>query len=223
MKPFSVEPAQPAGISATWDALAETFSNFARTAVNRDPHDTLIEVVRAAVDVVPGCDEASISIVLGRRHVTSEAASGQMPRDVDILQERLRQGPCLDAAYEHASVLVPDMSTETRWPLFAPQALAAGVAGMLSLQLYVEDDVLGALNLFSRRAGAFTTESEHVGLIFAAHAAVAYSVARRQDRMARGLLTQQVIGRHKASSWSATSSPTTARSLCWCGPASTTT
>jgi hypothetical protein len=126
--------------------------------------------------------------------VTSEAASGDLPQAVDALQEHLQEGPCLDAAYLHATVRVSNMATETRWPRFAPAALAEGAAGMLSLQLYVQDDDLGALNLFSRRAGAFTDESEHVGLMFAAHAAVAYSASRREDRMMRGLLTQQVIG-----------------------------
>jgi hypothetical protein len=185
---------QDAGMLHGQDALAETFSTFVRTAENLDPHATLVEVVRGAVELVPGCDEASISIVLGRRKVTSEAASGDLPRAVDALQEHLQEGPCLDAAYLHATVRVSNMATETRWPRFAPAALAEGAAGMLSLQLYVQDDDLGALNLFSRRPGAFTDESEHVGLVFAAHAAVAYSASRREDRMTRGLLTQQVIG-----------------------------
>ncbi len=176
------------------DGLAETLSAFARSSEQLDPHDTLVEVVRAVVQLIPGCDEASINVVQGRRKVTSEAASGDLPRRVDALQERLQQGPCLDAAYLHATVRVSNLASETRWPLFAPAALAEGAAAMLSIQLYVKDDDLGALNLISRRAGAFTDESEHVGLLFAAHAAVAYAAARREDRMSRGLLTQQVIG-----------------------------
>lgn len=186
--------AQDSGGSEGEDTLAETLSAFARSSEQLDPHDTLVEVVRAAVELIPGCDEASISVVRGRRMVTSEAASGDLPRAVDAVQERLQEGPCLDTAYLHASVRVADMASETRWPLFAPAALAEGAAAMLSLPLYVKDDHLGALNLISRRAGAFTDESEHVGLMFAVHAAVAYAAARREERMSRGLLTQQVIG-----------------------------
>jgi len=176
------------------DPLAEMLSRFVRSAENLDPHDTLVEIVRSAVELVPGCDEASISVVLGRRTVSSEAASGDLPAAVDALQERLQQGPCLEAAYLHTTVRVADMATETRWPLFTQAALAEGAAGMLSIQLYVKGDDLGALNLFARHADAFTDESEHVGLMFAAHAAIAYSAARREERMTRGLLTQQVIG-----------------------------
>jgi transcriptional regulator with GAF, ATPase, and Fis domain len=177
------------------DELAAVLSEFARSVEQeRDAHATLVEVVRAAIELVPGCDEASISVVLGRRKMRSEAASGDLARDVDALQERFGEGPCLDAAYEHATVRLSDMATEQRWPQFTKAALQRGVASMLSFQLYVDGDNLGALNLFSRKADAFTDESEHVGLMLAAHAAVAYSAALEKDRMARGLLTQQAIG-----------------------------
>jgi hypothetical protein len=87
------------------------------------------------------------------------------------------------------------MATETRWPLFTAGALEAGAAGMLACQLYVEGDDLGALNLFSRTAGALDEESEHVGLMFAAHAAIAYATARQRDAAARRVATRQLIGR----------------------------
>lgn len=72
--------------------------------------------------------------------------------------------------------------------------MEAGAAGRLSFQLYVEGDNLGALNLFSRTAGAFTDQSEHVGLIFAAHAALAYAAAQKQSKMSPTVTTRQLIG-----------------------------
>ena len=191
------------------DELAVLFSDFARMVQQQhgDPQRTLVEVVKAAIELVPGCDEGSISVVLGRRKVTSEAASGELPHVVDALQEKYGQGPCLDAAYEHETVRVTDMATEKRWPRFTQAALEAGAAGMLSFQLYVEGDNLGALNLFSRRANVFDDESEHIGLLFAAHAAVAYAAAQQQSKMQAKVTTSQLIGqaqgilmeRHKLS------------------------
>lgn len=191
------------------DRLALLFSQFARTVQQQsDPDSTLAEVTRAAVQLIPGCDEASISVVVGRRKASSQAATSDLPQVVDELQESLGQGPCLDAAYEQESVRVPDMAAEQRWPEFTAAALAAGAAGMLSFQLFVEDDNLGALNLYSRVAGAFDDESEHVGLMFAAHAAVAYAVARKEANLHRKAATGQLIGtaqgilmeRHKLTS-----------------------
>ncbi len=188
--------AQDTGGSDGRDALAVLFSDFAREVQQQtDPHATLTAIVRAAVELIPGCDEGSISVVLGRRKVTSEAPSGELPRVVDALQEAVQQGPCLDAVYEQETVRVPDMASETRWPKFAARAHEAGAAGMLSIQLYVEGDNLGALNLFSRRPWAFDDESEHVGLLFASHAATAYAAARQQAKMVRAVATRQLIGR----------------------------
>lgn len=183
------------GTSDGEDDLAGQFSEFARNVQQQqDPHETLVEIVRAAVELVPGCDEGSISVVLGRRRVTSEAASGELPAVVDALQESLGEGPCLDSAFQHETVRVPDLASDGRWPRFSAAAVAAGALGMMSCQLYVEGDDLGALNLFSRRAGAFDDESEHVGRMFAAHAAVAYAGAREQASLVRTVETRQVIG-----------------------------
>jgi hypothetical protein len=183
------------GQASGLNPLAVELSSIARDLSEAaTTHDTLVAIVQAAVALVPGCDEGSISVVLGRSQVTSEAASGDLPRRVDELQERLGQGPCLDAVYEQETVRVSHMALDERWPVFAPLAVAEGAAAMLSFQLYVADDNLGALNLFSRSDGAFDDEAEQVGLLFAAHAAVAYAAARKQSAKETQVATRQLIG-----------------------------
>jgi transcriptional regulator with GAF, ATPase, and Fis domain len=183
------------GDAAGQDELAVLLSGFARTVHEQgDPHTTLEEIVRAAVELVPGCDEASISVVRGRHKVLSRAASSELSRVVDALQEQYQEGPCLDASFDQETVRVPDMAAETRWPRFTQAALAAGAAGMLACQLYVEGDDLGVLNLFSRGASAFDDESEHVALLFAAHAAVAFSAAQQHAKQTRNVATRHLIG-----------------------------
>lgn len=200
--------AQDTGSALGHDQLATTFSELARTLEHsEDPEATLEQIVQAAVQLIPGVDEGSISVVLGRRRMTSQAPSGELARVVDGIQDEVGQGPCLDACYEHETVRVADLASETRWPEFSSRAVAAGAAGMLSFQLFVEGDDLGALNLYSRQAGGFDDDSEHVGLLFASHAAIAYAGARRQAGMVRSVATRQLIGqaegilmeRHKIS------------------------
>lgn len=58
----------------------------------------------------------------------------------------------------------------------------------------MEGGNLGALNLFSRTPGAFTDHSEHVGLIFAAHAALAYAAAQKLAKMSATVASRQLIG-----------------------------
>lgn len=190
--------AHDTGTTAGDDELAISLGALAR-ALERvdDPEETLVAVVQAAVDLIPGVEEGSISVVLGRKQVSSTAPSGDLPRRVDAVQVETGEGPCLDAAYEQQTVRVDDMSTETRWPKFAPGALEAGAGSMLSFQLYVEGDNLGALNLYARQPGAFDDESEHVGLLFAAHAAVAYAGARKHEQLAQAVTTRELIGQAK--------------------------
>jgi len=116
---------------------------------------------------------------------------------VDALQHEFGEGPCLDAVYEHKTVRVDDMASESRWPAFASRAAEAGARSMLSFQLWVEGDNLGALNLYSRRPHAFDEDSEHIGLLYAAHAAVAYAAAQRQDQLQAAVDTRDLIGQAK--------------------------
>jgi len=68
---------------------------------------------------------------------------------------------------------------------------------MLSIQLWVEGDNLGALNLYSRRVDAFDDESEQVGLLFASHAAVAFAGAQDRNHLRQGIATRDLIGQAK--------------------------
>lgn len=89
------------------------------------------------------------------------------------------------------------MRTEQRWPEFAKRAVDLGVGSMLSIQLYVTGDNLGALNLYSEAAEAFDDESEHVGLLLASHAAIAMASAQQQEQLVQAITTRDLIGQAK--------------------------
>src|ERR671913_964344 len=184
--------------TADLNQLAEDFGELARSLEEHDDPDIMLaEIIAAAVAIVPGVDEGSVSVVTGRRNIGSHAPTGDLPAQVDALQEETQQGPCLDSAYEQLTVRVDDMASETRWPEFARRASEAGAASMLSLQLYVEGDNLGALNLYSRTPHAFDDESEQVGLLFASHAAVAFAGVRKEAQLAKALGSRDLIGQAK--------------------------
>jgi transcriptional regulator with GAF, ATPase, and Fis domain len=184
--------------TADINVLADQFGQLARELQDyRDTEDMLDEVVRSAVRLIPGADEGSISVVTQRQRVRSRHPTSDLPNRIDSLQEQLGQGPCLDAAFEQQTVRVRDMANEQRWPRFASRAVDAGAASMLSFQLYVEGDNLGALNLYSKKTDAFDDESEQVGLLFASHAAVAFADARNIDNLNKALSTRDLIGQAK--------------------------
>ena len=129
--------------------------------------------------------------------MTSRSPSTELAARIDALQSEVGEGPCLDAVFRERLVRVPNMSSETRWPRFAARAAGAGAASMLALQLWVEDDDLGALNLYSTQPDAFDEESEQIGLLFVSHAAVAMACAQKQDEMVAGVAPRDLIGQAK--------------------------
>ena len=187
-----------ATVPVGFDELAQTLSDLARKLEAEDDTEAMLDdLVAAAVALIPGVDEGSLSIVLARRDVSSQSPSGDLSRRVDALQTETGQGPCLDAVYQEKTVSVPDMASETRWPDFARRAAEAGAGSMLSFRLWVEGDDLGALNLYGREPHAFTEESEHIGLLFVSHAAIAVAGAQKQDQLAESIATRDLIGQAK--------------------------
>jgi GAF domain-containing protein len=183
------------GTSTGQDRLAEQLSALARSLeMQADLQATLDTVVRAAVGTVPGAAEASISEVQHRRDVKTLAATGELSRAVDHAQYDFGEGPCLDSLYDHRTVRLSDLNTEQRWPQFVVRARELGVGSMLAVQLFVDGENLGALNLLSRHPHAFDDESEHVALLFASHAAVAMSGERARSHLRAAVSTREVIG-----------------------------
>ncbi|MCB5282828.1 hypothetical protein BJQ89_02590 [Arthrobacter sp. ES1] len=179
-------------------ALAVRLGDIARALQHEDdPESMLAGVVHAALELVPHAAEASVSLVSPGRKIDSRAASSDLPRRVDALQSETGQGPCLDASYDKRVVSVPDLSTDQRWPDFSAAAFKLGARSMLSFQLFVNGNHLGALNLFGREAGAFDAESERIGAMVAAHAAVALAGSQQVSQLTQALDTRDLIGQAK--------------------------
>ncbi len=151
-------------------------------------------IVAAAVINIPDADYAAINLVTPGAKVSTPAFSDSR---VERLQELTNQGPCLSTAREHRTFRTDDLRTQTRWPLFARRAADLGVRSMLSFQLYVQKENLGALNLYGRQPDAFGDGDEDIGLLFAGHAAVALIGAQHQHHSDLALTGRDIIGQAK--------------------------
>jgi transcriptional regulator with GAF, ATPase, and Fis domain len=179
-------------------ALAERLAELARSLHEQpDVEETLTAIVTSAVATVRDAEHASISAVRRRKEVHTIAATGPLPREVDRAQYATQQGPCLDSLYDQATVRLPRLAEEQRWPDFVAAAAELGVGSMLAVQLFVAGDDLGALNLFSTRVDAFDDEDERVALLFATHAAVAMADAQAAERLERAVSSRDLIGQAK--------------------------
>jgi GAF domain-containing protein len=181
--------------------LAEVFAEISRVLLaEADVQSTLDKMCELLVDTVEGCNHAVVTVVRNH-HLESPAGSDDVGPAVDAIQLEVDEGPCLEAIREHEVVLTDDLTTESRWPQFSRRAVeTTGVRSMLAFRMFVAADTLGSLNLYSKRAGAFTDESLAVGTIFAAHAAVALRAAQTKEDLARlreVVETRELIGQAK--------------------------
>ena len=161
--------------------------------------DTLERVVGLACETIDGCDFAGI-FLLEDDGVTTTAHTDPIVIEIDALQHRYNQGPCLDAVADNATLYVDDLADDTRWPLYGPGAAAAGVRSVLALSLSASG-TKGVLNLYARYPQAFGVIDRAKGLILAGLAGHALSTAQahdaetqRLDNLQGALLTRAVIG-----------------------------
>lgn len=177
--------------------LARTMSALARDLeAKADENQTLTSIVRGAVRTVPGVVAGGITQV-HRRRVSGQAPTDDLVRRCDLVQDELQEGPCLDAMWEQHTVIVDDLAHDPRWPRFGARASELGAGSLISFQLYVEDDTLGALNLYGGTDVRFGDEAQIVGEVFAAHAAVALSGARQYRQLNEALASRDTIGQAK--------------------------
>lgn len=103
----------------------------------------------------------------------------------------------MSALREHRTVHIEDMAAESRWPRFTKIATARGIGSLLSFQLFVHSENLGALNLYADQPGIFDEDAIFVGELLAQHASVALIGAATEGQFRDALSSRDVIGQAK--------------------------
>lgn len=152
----------------------------------------------AATLVVRGCDHASLLVRDGDDYHTV-GASDRLAQQIDELERRSGDGPCIDAIEDETPQIEPDLTTPSLWPGLAKVLVAeTPVRGAMGFRLLVDKRKGAALNLFSDRPGVFDAESAGRAAVLAAFASVAINaIAKGEDAssLRRGLLSNREIGK----------------------------
>jgi GAF domain-containing protein len=150
----------------------EAFAELGRIRLADVTIDALLDrVAQLAKRAIPGASEVSVTLLHGDSPQTA-AFTGELALALDEMQYERGHGPCLDAADSIASLVVPDTSSEDRWPGWAAIAARAGAHSSLSVGLPVHEHVTGALNIYSTTANAFDDDAITIAQTFAGFAAV---------------------------------------------------
>ena len=187
------------GTSLDDDALAVRLTVLARDLQRlSSPQQVMDHIVTQVVAMIPGADDATITIAEKRRSAKSAAASSERAALFDRLQSESGEGPCLDALFDQETVRVDDLAVDKRWPKLAERAGELGARSLVCFQLFVTgNSSLGSLDVLATEPHAFTDESEHIGLMLASHAAVALADAQELHGVTTALTSRDAIGMAK--------------------------
>ena len=187
-------PPDPSLNEALASAMLTLTTPFSRPI---DVEQTLTRVT-AAVHLVDGADYADV-MLREDGEFRSIAPTATVVSDLDGVQMRHRQGPCLEAAQVDSVVRSPDLRREHRWPEFCAAAIELGVYSILSFQLYTHHRGCGsgALNLLSTRTNAFDVGAETTLAMLATHAAITLIAADKDTQFQSALASRDVIGQAK--------------------------
>jgi transcriptional regulator with GAF, ATPase, and Fis domain len=178
------------------DASGDQFAHIARVLSKEpDVSATLREATATALQILPNCHHAGISLVGRHGAIVTVAQTDDVVVRADELQLEAGEGPSLQAIAEQETVYVNDLTSEQRWPVWAFKAAEElKIRSVLALQLFVGPDVMGSLTLYSDVPDAFEADDRVSALALAAHVAVAVSSARRVANMESALASRTVIG-----------------------------
>jgi len=180
-----------------WNDLSgDQYAKIARALNDEsDVESTLESATATALDIVDGCDHAGISLITGRRKISTLASTDNIVVQADVLQYETGEGPCLQSMFEDEVVLANDLGEEKRWPAWTPRVTEElNIQSVLGLQLFIGTDTMGALNLYADSTHAFDPADRISALALAAHISVALTAAKELDGMVSALVHRTVIG-----------------------------
>ncbi|MEP6560670.1 MAG: GAF and ANTAR domain-containing protein [Nakamurella sp.] len=183
------EPAVNQDRNLTATVIAGVVRN---AATGKTPAESLAAVIDLAVQAGL-CDAASITMLDADQQLKSVAFSDDLALKADELQYELAEGPCFDAVRTDGLFMIRDLTTDGRWPWWAPQAAGLGIAGSLSLHLFA-DTALGSLNLYSLQPRDFADQDIENANAIAAHASVVLAYARTERNLWRAIDARNLTG-----------------------------
>lgn len=197
--PESTGAERYAALTGFAELVAETALSFLDDTETGTASPLLEQIVAGAVLVIPGIAAAAVETIDRDGRLHAPVAEGDaVARSVMDAQNDTGEGPCLDALRDHKQVVVDDLDTDPRWPLFTARAADLGIRSLVCTPLEAAGRRLGVLSLMSRDAEFVADEdTPNMATVFAAHAAIAMTGARRVEDINAALTSRDIIGQAK--------------------------
>ncbi|WP_262285193.1 GAF and ANTAR domain-containing protein [Micromonospora sp. MA102] len=147
-----------------------------------DFDEALDRLVRIARDAVPGVDCCGFT-ALRAGEPAGVAASDPERAELDDLRHG-PDTPALTAIRRREMITAGDLTGESRWPAWSERARGLGVHGVIAAPVDVDEQVIGAINLYAESAGALTPRHQLTAMLLAEHAGLLLAATRNRERLA---------------------------------------
>jgi len=145
------------------DRLSRTFVELADTLVeNYDQIEFLHRLAERCVSLL-GVAEAGVVLVGPEGQLRPLASSSERMHLIELIEVQREDGPCLDCWRTGEAIRENELvSSQERWPHFAPAALAAGFLSAYAVPMRLREERIGALNLFANHTYGLIEPDEAV-------------------------------------------------------------
>lgn len=114
--------------------------------------DELSKLAAEAVSETAGDEvECAVTVKVRRRPATA-AGSSNRAIELDQMEQKIGDGPCITALRQTAPVSMEDVGSDPRWPELAQRFVVAGVHSSVAIPLNIGAEAAGALNLATATA-----------------------------------------------------------------------
>jgi transcriptional regulator with GAF, ATPase, and Fis domain len=173
--------------------LARVFVELADTMVAEfDVIDFLHTLADRSVELL-GADAAGLMVADQRGSLRLIASSVESARLLEVFELQNSEGPCLDCFRTGERLInLDDTVMQARWPNFWAQTKQLGFHSAHALPMRLRDEVIGAINLFSRTGDPLSDQDVAVGQAMADVATIGMlqeRSVRQKDVLAEQLQT----------------------------------
>ncbi|ABM06584.1 GAF and ANTAR domain-containing protein [Paenarthrobacter aurescens] len=173
------------------DELSTAIGRILGLLLTEEKVDHAVQNLSQAIrESVPGTIGAGVSILDSQGRRTSRGFTDSVVEQADFLQYELGEGPCLTAWATEETVLVHDLSDDSRWAQWSAAVSSLPIRSVISAPLTAGGQSFGTIKVYSPEPAAYDTETANLLELFASPAATLLShiqSAETPKRISEGL------------------------------------
>jgi GAF domain-containing protein len=177
-------------------ALARNLSSLVTLDAEQGLQRALQQLASAAKELL-GVDGAGLMLADERGDLRWATASDQETQAIEEGQERLGQGPCVNAFAEHAPMAMRDAAKEPHWGKITEVVTGQEMRAGLSVPVQMEGGPIGSLDLYSAAPRDWDQAEISAAQVYAALAATLLSQAATAQVKGRLADQLQVAFEHR--------------------------